>query len=712
MKKGKIIVVDDEDNIRGTLQEILSDEGYEVTCAKDGETALRVFQKEAPDVVLLDVWIPGIDGMQTLKMLKNIDPETEIIMMSGHGSIDTAVKATKLGAYDFIEKPFSLESILRIVAKALRSRHIRLSKKQSGGQSAENMERRFLGSSQSAKNTRKLIRQAAGNDNPTLIVGEPGLGKKFAARVIHNLSARRGKPFVELSCATLTEAILASTLLGNESADQDIDISDLGLSSGGVIFFDRIDKLSSRMQEKLFQILKNRRFRIPGEDSNKTFNIRAIASVTSDRSGVEIGDLNEDLQKFLGQNLIKLTPLRERRDDLPKFIEQFVDDLCDEHEKDIGSVNKEALKTLMQAPWPGNVRQLKQVVEYAVLACDGPTLLKNHLPLSELDIAYEKSAANAFDDIYFTRLKDLPLSPGHSGKQTEKRKGKGLPQKTLKDSVVLCGQGLHSGIKTGMILSPLPPNSGIVFGEISTGDRVPALLKNVRSTEYATTLSNGRVTIKTIEHIMSALHSYGVTNLLIKIGDEAPIMDGSALDFCQIIENSGVKEQDDFIEEVIIDKKISVGDTENGPSLTVEPSDRFSIHYFLDYPSPIGKQEYKYVYESGEKYKETIAPARTFGFLRDIKKLEEAGLASGGKLSNVVLIDDERVVNTPLRFSNEMARHKILDLIGDLHLLGKPIRGHFTAMKSGHTQNIELTQKILDYVTESESKVAEKHAVS
>ena len=265
--------------------------------------------------------------------------------------------------------------------------------------------------------------------------------------------------------------------------------------------------------------------------------------------------------------------------------------------------------------------------------------------------------------------------------------------------MVVCGQGLHSGIKTGLSLSPAPPGSGIVFCDISSGERVSALMENVRSTEYATTLSNGKVIIKTIEHIMSALHSYQITNLLVKIGDEAPIMDGSAIEFCQTLENGGIEEQDAFIERIVIDKPISVGDPDEGPYLAVEPADEFSIHYYLDYPSPIGKQEHTYVYESGEHYKETIAPARTFGFLKDYRKMEDAGLAGGGKLSNVVLVDNEKIINTPLRFPNEPARHKILDLIGDLYLLGRPVKGRFIAKKSGHTQNVALVDKINRLVT-------------
>ncbi len=715
MKKARIIVVDDEENIRGTLQEILTDEGYQVSCAADGETALRIIQSEAPDLVLLDVWMAGIDGIQTLKMLKNIDPDTEVVMMSGHGNIDTAVKATKIGAFDFIEKPFSLDSILRTVSKALKSRRSRLTKgKKTFLESAHNVERKFIGSSKAMKDTRRMIRSASRKPSPTLIIGEAGIGARFVARMTHSMSSRRDKSFIDITCDSIAnEKSFETTLFDGPSKSSGEKLSKFELADGGVIFFDGIEQLSEPLQEKLLKILKSGCVKSIDGKRSIPFNAKIMASIIlNPGENAKYVVQQSNLAKFLSATTVKLTPLRDRKDDIPELIEQFVEELCDEYGKDITSVGKQALQALVKAPWPGNVRQLKEVMEKAVLACEGTMLLKEHLPLDGLDTQY---GLNTNGDINGMEETDLALAghtPGKKAGRKRKKVKSGVIQKTLKNSVVLCGQGLHSGIKTGMILSPLPPNSGIVFGDISSGDQIPALLENVRSTEYATTLSNGRITIKTIEHIMSALHSYGISNLLIKIGDEAPIMDGSALEFCELIENSGVEEQDEMVDEIIIDKKISVGDPDDGPYLCVEPADAFSIRYSLDYPPPIGKQRYEYVHSSGGDYKDTVAPARTFGFLRDIKKLEEAGLASGGRLSNVILIDDEKVLNTPLRFPNEPARHKTLDLIGDLYLLGRPIRGHFTAKKSGHTQNIELIKKIMELSLDTESDEAKQHAVT
>ncbi|MDY6863875.1 MAG: UDP-3-O-acyl-N-acetylglucosamine deacetylase, partial [Thermodesulfobacteriota bacterium] len=272
-----------------------------------------------------------------------------------------------------------------------------------------------------------------------------------------------------------------------------------------------------------------------------------------------------------------------------------------------------------------------------------------------------------------------------------------LYQKTIKRSILTSGRGLHSGVKTGLILSPMPAGSGIIFGNISTGETIPAHLDYVESSEFATSLKKNNSYVKTIEHFLATLHAYKVNNLLVKINDELPIMDGSALDFCQLIEDAGLEEQEAFQEEIVIDKKYQVGALEkNGKQIIIEPADEFIIRYFLDYPVPVGKQEFYFVMNNASDFKNNIAPSRTFGFLKDIEALEKKGLASGGRLNNFILVDDEKVVNTKLRFPDEFARHKILDIIGDFYLLGRPIKGAITAHMTGHIDNISLIKIIRD----------------
>jgi UDP-3-O-acyl N-acetylglucosamine deacetylase len=261
--------------------------------------------------------------------------------------------------------------------------------------------------------------------------------------------------------------------------------------------------------------------------------------------------------------------------------------------------------------------------------------------------------------------------------------------------VVITGVGLHSGIKTGLILTPLPPNSGIIFGDISTGRQVKADLDYVESTEFCTMLKFGSTSVKTIEHIMAALHMYGISNALIKVGDEVPIMDGSAVELCDLIENGGIEDQHEPVEPITVNKTIAVGEPEgDNPFLMIEPSDRLEIEYRMDYPPPVGRLKTTYVADGVESFKSEIAPARTFGFVKQIKQVAKQGFAEGGRLTNVILIDDERVINTTLRFEDEFARHKILDFIGDSYLLGRPLMGKVTANMTGHTQNVMLLKEI------------------
>jgi UDP-3-O-[3-hydroxymyristoyl] N-acetylglucosamine deacetylase len=414
-----ILVVDDEDRVRESVREVLSDEGYRVIDTADVTRVLDIIAAEKPRLVLLDIWMPRADGIGLLKEIKSKEPELNVVMISGHGNIHTAVTATKFGAFDFIEKPLSLEGLLLTV--------------------------------------RRAFGDVAGNIDP---------------------SAPSGRK--------------------RESAKKLPD-----------------------------------------------------AAVSADR----------------------------------------------------------------------------------------------------------------------------------------------VKQRTLSRSVVTSGQGLHSGIKTGLVLHPLPPNSGILFTGISAEATVHAHIDNVVSTGYATTLRNRGMSVATIEHFLASLHSYGITNLLVKVQSEIPILDGSAIDFCRLLDEAGVQDQDDECAVIVVDRTYQTGNL-NGEFIRIDPADAFSVRYELRYPKPVGTQDYFYRHRGPDSFKEEIAPARTFGFLWDIAQLEKMGLAAGGRLSNFILIDDEKIVNTELRFPDELARHKILDIIGDFYLLGRPIRGAVTACMTGHSDNIALLREI------------------
>ena len=415
-----ILVVDDEEKIRTTLRGILGDEGFHVLDTGEGARVLDLVRTQQPQLVILDIWMPQLDGITLLEQLKAQQPELPVIVISGHGTIETAVRATKIGATDFIEKPFSLETLLRSVYRAI----------------------------------------------------------------------------------------------GRETAEQ--------------------------------------------------------------------------------------TPAGESRTRPPTH----------------------------------------------------PPAVRPH----------------AF-----------------------------VPARTIRHSVVLRGQGLHSGVRTGVILQPLPPGSGIMFGSLSSDVVIPASVDYVESTGYATSLYRDGAVARTIEHLMSALHGYGITNLLVKMQDEIPILDGSAVEFCKLFDEAGTVEQDETLEVLTIDRPYQIGDANSGKCVRIEPigpAEHFEVRYILDYPEPVGHQEHSYVHHGPDSFRDEIAPARTFGFLKEVQALEQMGLANGGRLDNCILIGDQGVINPPLRFEDELVRHKILDLIGDLYLLGRPIRGKVTAERTGHGDNIALVRAL------------------
>lgn len=268
------------------------------------------------------------------------------------------------------------------------------------------------------------------------------------------------------------------------------------------------------------------------------------------------------------------------------------------------------------------------------------------------------------------------------------------PQRTISTSSVIYGLGLHSGGRTGMVLQPLPPDTGIHFLTLPAGNVIPAHIRAVAETDYATSITRQGEHIRTVEHLLSALHACGITNLLVKVHGEIPVLDGSALGFLERIEEIGVEDQDRPVKELVIDRVWEVGDGSE-KNLTIEPAEVFSVSYLLRYPKPIGEQFYEFTMSDCEAYRKEIAPARTFGFVRDIKMLNELGLGGGGRLDNFIMVGDDDVINTELRFPDEFVRHKILDVIGDLYLLGYPVRGKVTARLTGHRDNIALQREIL-----------------
>jgi UDP-3-O-[3-hydroxymyristoyl] N-acetylglucosamine deacetylase len=412
-----VLVVDDEERIRSSLCGILGDEGFRVVATGEAQRVLDLIAQEKPEVVLLDVWMPELDGIELLKRIKQGSPDTHVIMISGHANIQNAVAATRLGAADFIEKPFSVSGLLSSLEQ----------------------------------------------------------------------------------------------VLGRKNGDAS-----------------------------------------------------AVSQIPRGKEGT--------------RRSLRITP--------PKT----------------------------------------------------------------------------------------------------------LVQRTISRSLVLGGQGLHSGLKTGVILHPAAPGTGITFSSLAAQSAIAARFENVSETGYNTTLSGKGHSVRTVEHLLSALHGLAIINLRIQAGDEIPALDGSALEFCKQLLAAGIEEQDEWLEPIAPAQAIQVGDGEE--SIRIEPAKHLIIDYRLEYPPPIGLQEVHFELSSPEAYVKDVAPARTFGLVREFRRMAELGLARGGRLDNCILIDDEKIVNTSLRFADELARHKVLDLIGDLYLLGRPIIGHVTAVKTGHSDNLALVRAI------------------
>ena len=428
-----VLVVDDEASIRRSLEGVLKDEGFSVVLAEDGESAIRILMNTRPALVLLDIWMPGMDGLETLRKIKEIHQDLPVVMISGHATISTAVAATRLGAMDFLEKPLDLSGTIQLV--------------------------------------RRVLNQA-------------------------------------------------------ETPDSD----------------------------------------------------------------------NE-----------------------PRW---------------------EAIE-------PASVGPLRESV--------------------------------TINPVVFTK-QTLP--------------GRAMPQKTLAHAAILYGQGLHSGRKSGLILEPLPPNSGIHFVGVSETTVVPAHVDFVESTGFATTVRLGQTQAGTIEHLMSALCAYGISNVLIKCNGEVPVMDGSAREFCRLFEEVGLTEQDGEWYEIDIKKVIEVGDGKE--SIRIEPADEFSVDYTLRYPEPVGEQQFSFTLTDSASYRDQISAARTFSFVKDVGHLQRQGLALGGRFDNFLLIGTEGAINDEWRYPNEPVRHKVLDAIGDLFLLGRRLRGKVTARMTGHSDNIAILKKVRD----------------
>jgi two-component system, NtrC family, nitrogen regulation response regulator NtrX len=370
MIRAAILIVDDERGVQSSLQGILTDVGFEADCVASGEECLALIARKEYAVVLLDIWLPGMDGLQVLEQLRKAAPDTSVIMISGHASIEAAVRATKLGAFDFVEKPLSLEKTLLVVKNALHQRSL----EEENRLLREQVENQYvmIGDSIPMQALRQQIEFAAPTDGRILICGENGTGKELVAHLLHLHSLRRDRPFVEMNCAAIPEELIESELFGHvkgsfTGATEDKE-GKFAQADGGTLFLDEVGDMSSKTQAKVLRVLEEQRFTPVGSNTSVRVDVRVIASTNKDlEKEIEAGSFREDLYYRLNVIPFQLPPLRERKEDIQELTHYFLEDFARKYARKPPTFTRKALEILEGYPWPGNVRELRNIMERFII---------------------------------------------------------------------------------------------------------------------------------------------------------------------------------------------------------------------------------------------------------------------------------------------------------------------------------------------------------
>jgi two-component system nitrogen regulation response regulator NtrX len=390
-----ILIVDDEESIRDTLSAVLEDEGFVVDTVASGEECIAALGRQSYGCVLLDVWLGGIDGLQTLAELRDLGADATVVMISGHGNIETAVKATKLGAFDFVEKPLSLEKTILVVRNALRHRELERVNAVLTAELGE--EYVMVGESVSMRALRKQIAIVAPTDGRVLLYGESGTGKELVARAIHAGSQRGAAPFVEVNCAAIPEELIESELFGHvKGAFTGATTAKKGkfaLADSATIFLDEVGDMSARVQAKVLRVLEEQRFSPVGSNSSVRVDVRILAATNKRLEDlIERGEFREDLFYRLNVIPFELPPLRERLEDVPSLIDHFNVRFSRAYGRKPKTITPEALEILSNYAWPGNVRELRNTIERIVIM-----LSKNKIGPADLPaFGSEEPAASSF----------------------------------------------------------------------------------------------------------------------------------------------------------------------------------------------------------------------------------------------------------------------------------------------------------------------------
>ena len=405
-----ILVVDDEESICQSLKAILSDEGHQVMVADSGEAAIKIIEEEMPRLVLLDIWLPGIDGLQTLKTIKSEYPDVLVIMMSGHGTIETAVKATKLGAFDFIEKPLSLEKVIIMVNNALNV--IRLEEENILLKQKVSHQYELTGISPQITELKEMISIVAPTNAWILIMGENGTGKELVARSIHHLSRRSQKSIVEVNCAAIPEELIESELFGHEkgafTGATEKKRGKFDLAHEGTIFLDEVADMSLKAQAKILRILQEKKFERVGGNKLIDMDVRVLAATNKDlEEEMKAGRFRQDLYYRLHVIPLCVPPLRERKEDIKPLVERFLLDFTIKEGLEPKVLTDDALAMLMKHDWPGNVRELKNIIERMIILTSSGEITDKDIP--PLNIKEESEAAFGAPSVTGDSLKDAKM---------------------------------------------------------------------------------------------------------------------------------------------------------------------------------------------------------------------------------------------------------------------------------------------------------------
>src|SRR5216117_1219495 len=385
--KPTILVVDDEPGVRSSLSGVLRDEGYSVEAVASGEACLERVTRGAVDLIVLDVWLPGMDGLATLARLRERQVDAQVVLISGHGNIESAVRAIKMGAFDFVEKPLSLEKTVLVIRNALRQRRLE----------AENRDLRarvdrtqtMVGDSSAMRQLQEQVAMAAPTNGRVLIYGENGTGKELVARTIHALSRRRNSAFVEVNCAAIPEELIESELFGHVRGAFTGAVADrrgkFEVADGGTIFLDEIGDMSLKTQAKVLRVLQEQTMDAVGGTTRIKVDARVLAATNKDlQAEIRAGRFREDLYFRLNVIPIFVPPLRDRQEDIPLLADHFMAGFAKEYGRRVKTFDPSAVAVLQQYAWPGNVRELRNVIERLMIMVVGDSISGGDLTFLDL----------------------------------------------------------------------------------------------------------------------------------------------------------------------------------------------------------------------------------------------------------------------------------------------------------------------------------------